>query len=150
MHKTFKITVGDLRKLISEEVVSDPSPADISPELKRGDSRGDAIETIMAVLEALDAPTDYSLNREDDPPSHHRSIATMLVDKVRQYTDKSVYRVRFNITNNSIKAIADGRTIATLNLRDFADYVRGAVENATKEDPWGELVMDYDWSRRVT
>jgi len=155
MHKTVKLTIAQVKRLVAEALLleDDPSPTPpprIPSEIKQGDSRGDAIEAIMAVLDKVNAPTDYTLNKEDDPPSHHRSIAMMLVDKVRQYSDKSVYRLRFKITDNVIRATADGRTIATFNLEKFEEYARAAIKAATKDDTWGELIMEYEWSKRVT
>lgn len=153
----YKISVGNLRKIIKEALEEEPvakaEPASktdrVPADIKKGDSRGDAIEALIAILTQMGAPLDYTLKNEKDPPDHHRPIATMLVDKVRQYTDKSVYRVRFKITNDSIRAVADDRAFAKLDLKDFQDYVRQAVKRATKEDPWGELVMEYDWTRIV-
>lgn len=156
-----KISVKILKRLIREALESSETDTqEERPESSEkrkeapvaapgGDSRGDAIEAFIAIFDRIGAPSDYSLSNEEDPPDHHRPIATMLVDKVRQYTDKSVYRVRFKISKDAIKATADDKVFAKINLKDFENYVRKAVKNATKEDPWGEIVMDYDWSRIV-
>lgn len=166
-----RLTVGELKKIVKESILeaeeeapkesaserpqAKPGPVNVPDQGQEdfqilGDSRGDAIDVIIAILKGMDAPTDYSLKGSDDAPAHHRHIATMLVDKVRKYSSKSVYRLRFKISRHSIKAMDDNRTVATMNLDGLRKYITRAIKLSTSDKPWGELVMDYDWSRRTT
>lgn len=134
-------SVKELKKTIRKEL-------QLSEEVNKY-SRGAAINAIIELLEQLDAPTDYMMKSEENPPKHYRPIATIIVDKVRQYTDKSMYRMKFIVSKDTIKAIDDGKTVGILDLKKFMEYVHDAIIKSTKENPWGEEVMKYEWQRIV-